>query len=183
MNGDKKDLIQKLRGQRYTYQAIGNLLNLTRQRVHQIYTNYACTKKYIRESAKSRDGGICVICGSNENIEIHHINGIKNDNRLSNLATLCRKCHVSMMKGKKFNVLHIDNCITLVCIQCGKTFKVTPSRKNAKFCSKKCYFVNHNVILKCLTCGKKFEIIKGIYNRQKAKYCSRECYRKSFIEN
>lgn len=36
----RKQIIQNLRNKRYTYQQIGNFLNISRQRVHQIFTGY-----------------------------------------------------------------------------------------------------------------------------------------------
>lgn len=35
----------------------------------------------------------CSICGSENNVEIHHINENRYDNRIENLKPVCRKCH------------------------------------------------------------------------------------------
>ena len=37
---DRKEIIQKLRNRRLTYQAIGDMLGVSRQRIHQILTSY-----------------------------------------------------------------------------------------------------------------------------------------------
>jgi len=45
----------------------------------------------------SRDGYKCVNCGSTDNLNVHHIIGLRdNDSRsvdISSMVTLCRKCH------------------------------------------------------------------------------------------
>jgi hypothetical protein len=38
----------------------------------------------------------CSICKCEENLEIHHINGNRYDNRIENLQPVCRKCHQSL---------------------------------------------------------------------------------------
>lgn len=55
--------------------------------------------KTIREEVLKRDNYQCVMCGSKENLEIHHRIPYssfllpRNANRLDNLITLCKKCH------------------------------------------------------------------------------------------
>lgn len=48
----------------------------------------------IRKMILERDGDSCVVCGSRENLEIHHKNylNVGNEN-LSDLTTLCSTCH------------------------------------------------------------------------------------------
>lgn len=91
---DRKLIIHQLREQRKTYQEIAVILGISRQRVHQIYKDYANLHSYRKKLTKNRDKEQCVLCGANKDLEIHHINGIKRDNRLENLITLCRKCHL-----------------------------------------------------------------------------------------
>ena len=52
-----------------------------------------------RAEARKRDGERCQRCGSNEDLEVHHIvplakGGAEFD--LSNLTTLCHDCHVAV---------------------------------------------------------------------------------------
>ncbi len=56
---------------------------------------------YARRAAKRRDGYKCVTCGSKIKLEVNHVNplvgsGYGNScaHHLSNLVTLCHKCHV-----------------------------------------------------------------------------------------
>jgi len=44
-------------------------------------------------------GGSCSICGSTENLELHHIDNNRENNDLSNIQLLCRNCHRSQMHG------------------------------------------------------------------------------------
>ena len=50
-----------------------------------------------RRRVLSRDGYKCIICGSNKNLEAHHIIPVRNSNEQkfndNNGITLCRECH------------------------------------------------------------------------------------------
>jgi len=88
-------IIKELRKQKKTYKEIGEILDITKQRVHQIFKDYRGgpnPKKIIQ--IKEEQGNRCVLCDSKKNLEIHHINGIKRDNKKENLVCLCRKCHL-----------------------------------------------------------------------------------------
>jgi len=46
-----------------------------------------------REIAWAKFAKRCSLCSYRHNVEIHHINGNRYDNRLENLQPLCRSCH------------------------------------------------------------------------------------------
>jgi 5-methylcytosine-specific restriction endonuclease McrA len=46
-----------------------------------------------RAIAKHRDCNACQVCGATERLEVHHRNGVRGDDRLGNLVTLCADCH------------------------------------------------------------------------------------------
>lgn len=48
----------------------------------------------IRNEILKRDNFKCSFCGSNKDIEVHHKNKNRLDNRKNNLITLCKKCHL-----------------------------------------------------------------------------------------
>ena len=54
-----------------------------------------------RMIALRRDNFICVFCGSNEDLEVDHIQPRKKggSDDLSNLRTLCHKCHMRYVHG------------------------------------------------------------------------------------
>lgn len=55
--------------------------------------------------------GCCEICGSNKNVDVHHIDGNPQNNDLSNLQRLCRSCHIKVHHPYK------------TCSICGKRVK------------------------------------------------------------
>jgi len=54
--------------------------------------------RFARKEALRRDSRTCQKCGSKHNIVVHHIDPYKDskNNRLSNLVTLCRSCHIDV---------------------------------------------------------------------------------------
>jgi len=58
-----------------------------------------------------RDNYTCQICGSRENIIVHHKKGLKSNN-LKDLITLCRICHylVHNNKENKKNIFILRAC-------------------------------------------------------------------------
>lgn len=57
---------------------------------------------------------VCAQCGSTENVDIHHIDGVAQNNNSDNLILLCRSCH---MKAHRSEVK--------LCSVCGKECKRT----------------------------------------------------------
>lgn len=49
----------------------------------------------VRREALERDGNRCVMCGSIENLEAHHIHPVSEGGvaQIDNLKTLCKRCH------------------------------------------------------------------------------------------
>lgn len=42
-----------------------------------------------------KDRSKCELCGATKNIGIHHLDGNKKNNELSNLISVCQSCHIS----------------------------------------------------------------------------------------
>lgn len=58
-----------------------------------------------REFVRERDGRQCNLCGMRENglkLDVHHINYNKKDTRVSNLISLCHRCHTKTSHDRYF---------------------------------------------------------------------------------
>ena len=96
----------------------------------------------------------------NHNEHVHHINGIRDDNRIENLIVMTKREH-HILHGKMSNVLPMQNkCRELIskglwhkkprtsvetkCKMCDNTFLVIQSLIGKKhFCCRSCYLINH----------------------------------------
>lgn len=69
---------------------------------------------FLKEKIRERDEYKCKICGIKQrdlidsnnkkySLIIHHINFNKKDNNINNLISLCRRCHIRLHNGKKYN--------------------------------------------------------------------------------
>lgn len=76
---------------------------------NQTFFNAHTTARKINELILHKE--VCELCGSDTNLDIHHIDGNWQNNNLDNLICLCRSCHMKEHhpKGK--------------CIICGKPQK------------------------------------------------------------
>lgn len=70
---------------------------------------------------------------------------------------------------------------TYTCLQCGKSFKASPSDKQ-KYCSRPCYTIARTgarrkpwITIRCATCGKTFELRPSRTANNRGKYCSVPC--------
>jgi len=61
--------------------------------------------KGYREKCLAQKINVCNVCGSQESLVVHHINGDRNDNQLENLVPLCEDCHHEIHAAKDLSGL------------------------------------------------------------------------------
>jgi len=72
--------------------------------------------------------------------------------------------------------------IFITCKQCGKKIRVSPSRKDQEFCSRRCQYNYHTPSIKCDYCGKEFRCERIRIEKYKKHFCSKICEAKSKIK-
>ena len=109
----RKQQMTQLREQRYTYQNIGDLLGISRQRVHQIitgigYDSFLTGIEATRERIRARDNFTCQLCGKKwkkgeRRLDVHHLDcdslktqKVEPMSEAGNMITLCHKCHLGV---------------------------------------------------------------------------------------
>lgn len=72
---------------------------------NQSYSNSHTTARKINKLILHKE--LCELCGSDTNLDIHHIDGNWQNNNLDNLMCLCRSCHTKYERNKDRNELRI----------------------------------------------------------------------------
>ena len=99
---DRVEKMVDLRRKGFSYQAIGNVFELSRARIHQLTSGYSVLLTSIQEKTWynkirqiifERDNSLCVKCGAKDQLLVHHIDWDDRNNELFNLVTLCHACH------------------------------------------------------------------------------------------
>lgn len=69
-------------------------------------TGSTSTWRKIRKLVIFRDGGMCVICGETEGLQVDHIVERQHGggDQMDNLQTLCQRCHKSKIGGLFYTV-------------------------------------------------------------------------------
>lgn len=123
-------------------------------------------KRLIKEGYKLHK---CELCGYEESVELHHINGNPCDNRLENLQMLCPNCHAKTNNFRGKGRTHKDPKELIITEEQAleRHIQKTIKRRLPEELRKTRSIIPTII---CPICGKKFKP-KG-----KAKYCSLECY-------
>lgn len=129
-----------------------------------------------RALARKRDEDTCQHCRSNNNVQVHHkrpyylFDTCIEANDLSNLITLCPRCHsLADCKFWKENPdlisnRHLPESFTVICRSCGRKFH--PNSPASKVCIECCTCT-------CRKCGIIFQSRRAV--SRKVLYCSRKC--------
>jgi hypothetical protein len=116
-------------------------------------------------------------------IDVHHDNEDKIDDRLDNLKRLDHPVHSRLHNPKTVEMVERS------CGTCGGSFKIEKWRLRDKsrgqFCSQGCYQLREQkkirVAVSCQECGKSYEVIPS--RLDKTKFCSYECAGQSNARN
>lgn len=58
-------------------------------------------KHHYRRKCIERKGEKCRICGEKEDVDVHHVDGNRRNNSLTNLVPICRYCHVGIHQDRE----------------------------------------------------------------------------------
>ena len=198
--------MKQLKQKGLSYVSIGKLFDISRQRVHQLITDYITptarkTKKYkwldkIYEAILKRDNYKCQIC-ERKAILVHHIDKDNSNNDPKNLISLCQSCHGKLHssrndkdnkltpKGKERMIRkNTKERIKKYCPNCGKEFEVLPCATKQIYCSISCAniyrFRDRWKVVKCKRCHKEIKYLPSQfvqpYKYTKPIFCSRKCW-------
>lgn len=131
------------------------------------YSSDTLKKRLIAEGYKESK---CEVCGYEENLELHHINGNHYDNHLENLQILCPNCHAKTDNFRNRNSKKEQNLINLsdkykkdhmcICKNCNKEFYSDRTDRTRKFCCRECY----TEYLKRIQSGENLELLQDNTN-------------------
>ena len=116
----------------------------------------------------------CEICGCTESLELHHINGNHQDNRLENMQILCANCHrkTDNFRGKGIRAHKAASEWFISDEEAEQRYQMKLAKKREKRRVpehlRKVTPISPKI---CPSCGKEFRP-----SDRKQKYCSPECY-------
>lgn len=112
------------------------------------YRSNDLKKRLINAGIKENKCEICGKSGEEYMMELHHIDGDRYNNELTNLQILCLDCHskTDNFRGRGQKRTDTPKSMyvkrekpTCVCLNCGKEFKSDSADIKRKFCSRDCY--------------------------------------------
>lgn len=138
------------------------------------YQSYKLKERLLKNGLKEYK---CECCNNTEwlgkpiKLELHHINGNHNDNRLENLQLLCPNCHSFTDTYRSKNKVRYENKKDNVILLTDEEYKEHILEK--KIQKRKTPILKiKNEIKYCVVCGKEL-------NNSQTKFCSQECVHKS----
>lgn len=111
----------------------------TLKEAYQKYLNSKEWKKK-RDKFKELKGGKCEVCGSTENLHVHHLNyDCLGKETINDLACLCKGCHLSAHRGRlkiwvfsKEEMKHFDKIQHIVCDSPNVTYYARLQREDVR---------------------------------------------------
>lgn len=123
--------------------------------------------RLIKEGLKENK---CEICGCTESLELHHINGNHQDNRLENLQILCANCHrkTNNFRGKGIRAHKAASEWFISDEEVEQRHQMKLEKRRVPEHLRKVTPISPKI---CPSCGKEFKP-----SDRKQEYCSPECY-------
>lgn len=123
--------------------------------------------RLIKEGLKENK---CEVCGCTESLELHHINGNHQDNRLENLQILCANCHrkTNNFRGKGIRAHKAASDWFISDEEAEQRHQVKLEKRRVPKNLRKVIPILPKI---CPSCGKEFQP-----SDRKQEYCSQECY-------
>ena len=123
--------------------------------------------RLIKEGLKENK---CEVCGCTESLELHHINGNHQDNRLENLQILCANCHrkTDNFRGKGIRAHKAASEWFISDEEAEQRHQTKLEKRRVPKNLRKVTPILPKI---CPSCGKEFRP-----SDRKQKYCSPECY-------
>ena len=123
--------------------------------------------RLIKEGLKENK---CEVCGCTESLELHHINGNHQDNRLENLQILCANCHrkTDNFRGKGIRAHKAASDWFISDEEAEQRHQVKLEKRRVPKNLRKVTPILPKI---CPSCGKEFQP-----SDRKQEYCSPECY-------
>lgn len=91
---------------------VKKLINSLREYIYDRWHDTSKIKKINTCNYQKYNKGICEVCKSVKNLEVHHIDNNRNNNYPSNLITLCEKCH-SRVHFKNLLIIYADEIVNI----------------------------------------------------------------------
>lgn len=123
--------------------------------------------RLIKEGLKENK---CEICGCTESLELHHINGNHQNNRLENLQIFCANCHrkTDNFRGKGIRAHKAASDWFISDEEVEKRHQIKLEKRRIPKHLRKVTPIPSKI---CPSCGKEFKP-----SDRKQEYCSQECY-------
>jgi len=111
----RKEQMEGMRSKGFSYGQIDKVFGISRQRVQQIIggydklninLSYSPNGYYatIKQLVLERDKYECQKCSAMDKLIAHHIDGDNHNNKLSNLITLCNRCHLALHRPPTIDI-------------------------------------------------------------------------------
>lgn len=171
MLNKRKDILNVYRKIK-SYAATGRVFNLSRQRIHQIVSNYHNFGRHNRKDKYKKIPEKCVICKKLPPKLLHHKDFNNANDDVKNLQPVCPSCHSLLHNNHRDEIEYYRGKFSS-CRECGTKFSHGNYARGHGLCSK-CYgyerIKKQPRIRNCEACGQEFNSLNEGGNHY-CQYC------------